>query len=49
MSKPESNKAPASRYRGPVGFVRMIAETVSEAMRLRDEAMKRYPRSYIVE
>lgn len=49
MTKHEATHTPAARYRGPVGFVRLIAETVNEAMRLRNEAMKRYPRSFTVE
>ena len=49
MTKHTSKPANAARYHGPVGFVRLIADTVSEAKRMREEAMKRFPRAYIAE
>ena len=49
MTKIESNPVHVAAHLGPIGYVRLIVESLGEGLRLRNEMMKRNPRSYIVE
>ena len=49
MTKHETNPVPVAHRLSPIGYVRLIVESLSEGMRLRNEMAKRNPRSYIVE